>query len=83
MTTAPRLALLSATTSFLALTGPVLAQEATTILEPVTVETQAGLQAESGNAVFVRDTSAAMKTETPVIETPQSVTTVTRKQMDE
>ncbi|PRX08800.1 UNVERIFIED_ORG: iron complex outermembrane receptor protein [Martelella mediterranea] len=78
-----RLALLSATTSLLALASPVLAEDDTTLLAPVTVETEIDLQAESGASVFVRDTSAAMKTETPVIETPQSVTTVTRRQMDE
>lgn len=63
--------------------GAALAQEATTELEPIIIEGEGTPPSDTSDRVLLKTTAAATKTATPVLETPQSVTTVTRKQIDE
>ncbi|UDL87007.1 TonB-dependent siderophore receptor [Mesorhizobium sp. PAMC28654] len=76
-------AVLLGTTSLFAVLGPAAAQEPTTQLEKIVVEGEAGTSASTADRVLQKSTVSATKTATPVVETPQSVTTVTRKQIDE
>lgn len=82
MATKIRHVFLLATTSFLALSSWSLAQEPAIKLETVVVEREVN-SPDSGERIFDPKSQSATKTSTPVLETPQSVTTVTRKQMDE
>jgi iron complex outermembrane receptor protein len=58
------------------------AQQAVVTLSPVVVEDDAPT-GSTRDAYAAPVTTAATKTDTPVIETPQAVSTVTRKQMDD
>lgn len=52
-------------------------------LQTITVSGEAPTQADQTNGYVTTRASSATKTNTPVIETPQSISTVTRKQMDD
>ena len=58
------------------------AQEPPITLPPVQVEGEAPRDS-TRDAYLERDSATATKTDTPVLETPQSVTTITRKQLDD
>ncbi|MCO5733324.1 TonB-dependent siderophore receptor [Rhizobium sp. SSA_523] len=58
------------------------AQEQTTQLAPVLVQGD-GTSADTSDSIVARSARSATKTVTPLTETPQSVTTVTRKQIDD
>ncbi|RJG40385.1 TonB-dependent siderophore receptor [Mesorhizobium sp. DCY119] len=71
------------TTSLLAFSVVSVAQEAATQLDTVVVEGDGAAPTSTGDRVLLKSTRSATKTGTPVVETPQSVTTITRKQLDE
>ena len=71
------------TTSLFALLAPAAAQEQPTQLEKIVVEGESGSPATTTDRVLQKSATTATKTGTPVAETPQSVTTITRKQIDE
>lgn len=73
---------LSATVSILAITVPASAQQPSTVLEPIIVQGEA-TSSDTSDQSLLRRTATATKTSKSIIETPQSVTTVTRKQIDE
>ena len=73
--------ILTASTFLLAVTQ-ALAQEQSTQLAPIIVQGEGATDDTSGS-VLVKSARSATKTVTPVIETPQSITTITRKQIDE
>ena len=58
------------------------AQEPAVTLPPVQVEAEAP-RGSTRDEYLERDSASATKTDTPVLETPQSVTTITRKQLDD
>lgn len=58
------------------------AQDAALQLDTIVVEGEAP-SADTRNRLFAGRTISATKTDTPVLETPQSISTVTRKQIDE
>jgi iron complex outermembrane receptor protein len=61
-----------------------VAQEQVTPLAPIVVQTQPNEHDnDTSNRIFQRSARSATKSSTPVIETPQSISTVTRKQIDE
>jgi iron complex outermembrane receptor protein len=72
--------ILTATTFLLA--THALAQEQATQLETIVVHGNAGAAGTSA-AIVAKSTRSATKTGTPVAETPQSVTVITRKQIDD
>lgn len=59
------------------------AQEAATELDPVVVADEGAEPSDTSGTLLLKRTSTATGTDTPVLETPQSVTSVTRRQMDE
>ncbi|WP_074063408.1 TonB-dependent siderophore receptor [Rhizobium etli] len=59
-----------------------VAQETSTQLAPIVVR-DASNDDDTSNTVLAKSARSATKTATPVVETPQSVTTVTRKQIDD
>lgn len=63
----------------LAAPGPALAQA----LETIIVEGTALAPVDSSDRVFLATPSSATKTDTAVLATPQSITTVTRRQLDQ
>jgi len=63
------------------LPGLAAAQSSTT-LAPLVIEGQR-LPTSTEDEILVKSTGSATKTVTPVLETPQSVSTITRKQMDD
>lgn len=73
--------ILTASTVLLAVT-PSWAQEQSTQLAPIVIHGERTAEDTSGS-VLVKSARSATKTTTPVAETPQSVTTVTRKQIDD
>ncbi|CAM5477626.1 Ferrichrome outer membrane transporter/phage receptor [Mycolicibacterium aubagnense] len=75
-----RVALLG-TTSLLTLLIPAAAQEPATQLDKIVIEGR--LPAAAADKILQKNTSTATKTGTPVAETPQSVTTITRRQIEE
>lgn len=60
----------------------VTAQENATQLAPIVINGSSN-DNDTSNTVLAKSARSATKTTTPVVETPQSVTTVTRKQIDE
>lgn len=74
---------LLASTSLLVLSGVSVAQQAATELETIVIEGEGSSPASTGDRVLLKRTQSATKTNTPVIEAPQSITTITRKQLDE
>jgi iron complex outermembrane receptor protein len=62
--------------------GAVASAQETTELPPINVE-GAGSSTDSGDRILQKTTRSATKTDVPVLETPQSVSTVTRRQIDE
>jgi iron complex outermembrane receptor protein len=58
------------------------AQEQSTQLAPITIQGE-GATGDTSNTVVAKSARSATKTATPVAETPQSITTVTRKQIDD
>lgn len=60
---------------------PLRAQEPVTVLDPITVEGE-NLR-DTRDRIVSRRAVSATGTDTPVIETPQSVSTITRKQIDD
>lgn len=73
-------ALLTASATLIPLSGQ--AQQPDVTLSPIRVEDDA--PAESTRGIYLDGTTAtATKTGTPVVETPQSVTTITRQQLDD
>jgi iron complex outermembrane receptor protein len=73
-------ALLTASTILVPLVAR--AQEPVTALSPVLVEAEA-LNRSTRDAYLEADSVTATKTDTPILETPQSITTITRKQLDD
>lgn len=71
------------TTSLLVCLQPAAAQEQASQLEKIVVEGEGGSSAATGDRILQKQTTSATKTKTPVAETPQSVTTIPRKQIDE
>lgn len=72
--------LVAAAASIVAASGH--AEEPAITLPPVQVE-GASPERSTGDTYFAGSSTAATKTDTPVIETPQAVTTITREQMDD
>ncbi|KJF71196.1 ligand-gated channel [Agrobacterium arsenijevicii] len=70
------------TTTFLVAANHAAAQEQSTRLETIVVKGNAETTGTSARIV-AKSTRSATKTATPAMETPQSVTTVTRKQIDD
>ncbi|MDH7804794.1 iron complex outermembrane receptor protein [Rhizobium sp. AN70] len=70
------------TTTFLVAANHAAAQEQSTRLETIVVKGNAETTGTSAR-IAAKSTRSATKTATPVMETPQSVTTVTRKQIDD
>jgi iron complex outermembrane receptor protein len=70
------------TATFLATAGHTLAEERSTQLQKIVVEGKAD-PADTSKTVAAKSARSATKTATPVLETPQSVTVVTRKQIDD
>ncbi|NTI19958.1 TonB-dependent siderophore receptor [Agrobacterium rhizogenes] len=68
--------------TFLVPVTQVVAQETSTQLAPIVVQGGDDLNDTSGKIV-AKSTRSATKTVTPIGETPQSITTVTRKQIDD
>lgn len=64
--------------------APVMAygQDEPVLLPTITVEDEAPNDA-TRNEYLTKDSATATKTNTPVLEAPQSVTTITRKQLDD
>ncbi|MDQ1199230.1 TonB-dependent siderophore receptor [Agrobacterium sp. SORGH_AS 787] len=61
--------------------GPAFAQETATQLKPIIIR---GMDTDSSSSTINAKTArSATKTSTPIIETPQSVSTITRKQLDD
>ncbi|APO69001.1 ferrichrome outer membrane transporter protein [Rhizobium gallicum] len=60
----------------------VSAQEPATQLRPIVIQGD-GTTADTSDRVLVKRATSATKTSTPVLETPQSVTTISRKQIDD
>lgn len=56
--------------------GPVWAQDASVMLDPVVID------AEADNAPIARSAASASKTRTPLTETPQAVNVVTRAEIE-
>ncbi len=63
--------------------GGAEAQDNVTELERITVEGTSGEQEEPEVGLVAKRTSAVTKTETPLVETPQSVSVVTQQQIEE
>ncbi|OZI35952.1 TonB-dependent siderophore receptor [Bordetella genomosp. 1] len=75
---------LGTVSGWLALGGAAQAQEAAaTQLSPVVVRGDAPEPTETGDRLFLSTSASATKSDTPVLETAQSVSTVTRQQLDE
>jgi iron complex outermembrane receptor protein len=70
------------TTTFLVAANHAIAQEQGTQLETIIIQGSARADGTAARIV-AKSTRSATKTATPVMETPQSVTTVTRKQIDD
>ncbi len=70
------------TTTFLITATHAIAQEQSTQLETIVIQGNADLT-DTSRTVVAKSARSATKTGTPVMETPQSVTTVTRKQIDD
>lgn len=68
--------------TFLLVVNQALAQDQATRLAPITLSGGAGID-DTSASVLVKSARSATKTVTPVTETPQSITTVTRKQIDD
>lgn len=85
MTSVPRFrrARLAAALSLLPMTAPVLAQSDVTTLSTVQVQGSAQQETATGPVVgySAQRAASASKTDTPLIETPQSVTVITRDQI--
>lgn len=64
------------------LASGMVAAQSNTVLPPLVIEGQATPKS-SEDDILVKATTSATKTATPVIETPQAVSTVTRKQLDD
>jgi iron complex outermembrane receptor protein len=61
-----------------------LAQEQGTALAPIVVQSQTNEKnGDTSNTINQRTARTATKSSTPVVETPQAISTVTRKQIDE
>jgi len=69
------------TTTFLVAASGVLAQQADTQLAPIIVQSEG--RTDSSTSVLLKSQTSATKTTTSAAETPQSITTVTRKQIDD
>lgn len=72
--------LVAASVSMVAASGH--AEEPAITLPPVQVE-GAAPEGSTADTYFLDSSTSATKTNTPVLETPQSVTTITREQMDD
>ena len=68
--------------TFLLVVNQAWAQDESTQLAPILVYGNATIDDTSGSVV-VKSARSATKTVTPVAETPQSITTITRKQIDD
>lgn len=81
----PRRLMLVGTVSLLVLgAGASLGQETPAIrLDTIILRTSGDLLADTSDALLAERTRSAMKTATAVLETPQSVETITRRQIDE
>lgn len=63
--------------------GVAQAQEKAVQLSPVIVRGASDEPADTGDRLLLQTTSSATKSSTPVLETAQSVSTITRKQLDD
>jgi iron complex outermembrane receptor protein len=70
------------TTTFLIGAYPSFAQEPATQLAPIVLQTEGSID-NTTDTVVAKAARSATKTVTPIAETPQSITTITRKQIDE
>ncbi len=68
--------------TFLVPVAQIAAQENSTQLAPIVVQGTTS-DSDTSNKIVAKSMRSATKTATPVVETPQSITTVTRKQIDE
>ncbi|NEI72098.1 TonB-dependent siderophore receptor [Rhizobium lusitanum] len=68
--------------TFLVPVTQAAAQESSTQLAPIVVQ-GAGNAGDTSTKIVAKSARTATKTATPVAETPQSITTVTRRQIDE
>lgn len=76
-------AVIAVAAGWLVVAGGVQAEEGEVELQPVTVAAQQAPAGDSSEEVVKLVSSSASKTDTPVIETAQSVSTITRKQLDD
>ncbi|MFB9978742.1 TonB-dependent siderophore receptor [Mesorhizobium kowhaii] len=65
------------------LCAQALAQDATTELSPINVEGQTGSPVGPDDGYIAKNTTTGSKTDTPLKEIPQSVSVITRKQLDD
>ncbi|WP_146606065.1 TonB-dependent siderophore receptor [Mesorhizobium kowhaii] len=65
------------------LCAQALAQDATTELNPINVEGQTGSPVGPDDGYIAKNTTTGSKTDTPLKEIPQSVSVITRKQLDD
>jgi len=65
------------------LCAQALAQDGTTELNPINVEGQADSPVGPDDGYIARNTTTGSKTDTPLKEIPQSVSVITRKQLDD
>lgn len=76
-----RRAFLLTTASLVVVAGPAAAQETTTHLQTIVVEPE-NRSTNTDDRIVTKNAVTATKTNTSVLETPQAVTTVTRRQMN-
>ncbi|MBB1214071.1 TonB-dependent receptor plug domain-containing protein, partial [Klebsiella pneumoniae] len=63
--------------------GAAQAQQEAVQLSPVVVKGESADPADSSDRILLPTTTSATKTGTPVLETAQSISTITRKQLDD
>ncbi len=78
-----RVVVLGTTTGLLALTGQAIAQERVMRQETIVVEGRVAAPTSTSDQVLSKNMRSATKTDASAVETPQSVTTITRKQLDD
>lgn len=74
---------LAAVSGLLGAAAAAQAQETAVQLSPVVIEGEAGEPANTSDRILLPSMSSASKSNTPVVETAQSVSTITRKQLDD
>ncbi|GAA5629279.1 ferrichrome outer membrane transporter/phage receptor [Brucella sp. NBRC 12953] len=73
--------ILLGTSSLLTLASSAIAQEAATQLETIVVEGET--RADTRDTILLQKSLSSTKTDTALLQTPQSVSTITRRQLDD